>query len=328
MNEQKGFLDRQPGFIQFMIFGLLIFACSAICVQISFVLIKPLFGIDGADLLITKATNHPEELKGSMNEINALKFIQLFSSLGMFLFPGLIFGLTKNVGGDFLKLKTKTSAKMILLAMAIIFLSAPIVNEIYLLNKQLDPKAFGQIGKLLTDSEKQNEMLTTVFLYMPGVTDFLINIFIIALIPAIAEELFFRGVLQQFFKTTFKNAHVAVWLTAIVFSLFHADFNGFIPRVFLGALLGYLFVWGNSLWVNIGAHFINNASQVVMVYLFQSGISSFDAQSDENSPWYVTLIFTIVMIALLIIFYRKRFVEIIPEPDHTFNAFTTSDNNG
>ncbi len=326
MLEQKGFLDRQPGFFQFMIFGFLIFALSAICVQSAFVAIKPLFGIDGADLLITKASSHPEELKGSMNEINALKFIQLFSSLGMFLFPALIFGLTKNIGGDFLKLKTKISGVMILLAMAIIFLSAPIVNEIYNLNKLLDPNAFGEFGKLLTQSEKQNEMLTNLFLYMPGVTDFLINIFVIALIPAIAEELFFRGVLQQFFKAAFKNVHVAVWTTAIVFSLFHMDFYGFIPRIFLGALLGYLFVWGNSLWVNIGAHFINNASQVVMVYLFQSGISSYDAQSDENSPWYVTLIFTVVMIGLIIVFYRKRFIEIIPEPNQTINSLISSDN--
>ena len=85
--------------------------------------------------------------------------------------------------------------------------------------------------------------------------------------------------------------------------------------MFLGALLGYLFVWSNSLLVNIGAHFINNASQVVMVYLFQSGLISYDAQQDESMPWYITIIFSLLMFGLLIIVYRKRVIEKEPEPE-------------
>lgn len=314
MIEQKGFLNRQPVFMQLTILVFLVFACTFIFTIASMMLVGPLYGIDGADTLILKATENPDALKGNRNEVNAIKLIQLFSTIGTFLIPALIFGFTKGMGSDYLKLKTKTSLLMVVLGMATIFLSAPLVNEIYNLNKMANPEWFGSFGKGFLESEKKNALLTGLFLFMPKAQDFMINIFVIALLPAIAEELFFRGVIQQLFKEWFKNIHVAVWSTAMLFSFIHLDFYGFIPRVFLGALLGYLFVWGNSLWVNIGAHFINNASQVVMVYLFQSGITSYDAQQDESMPWYITIIFSLLMIGLLIIVYLKRVIEKEPEP--------------
>ena len=278
-------------------------------------LVGPVYDIDGADSLILKATENPDALKGNMNEVNALKLIQLLSTIGTFLIPALIFGFTKGLGSDYLKLKSKTSMLMVLMGMAAIFLSAPLVNEIYTLNKMITPEWFGSLGKGFLESEKKNKLLTDLFLFMPNAPDLMINIFVIALIPAIAEELFFRGIIQQLFKEGFRNIHVSVWLTAVLFSFIHLDFYGFIPRVFLGALLGYLFVWGNSLWVNIGAHFINNASQVVMVYLFQSGLISYNAQQDESMPWYITIIFSIMMFGLLIIVYRNRVIEKEPEPE-------------
>ena len=118
------------------------------------ILVGPLFGIDGADALILKATENPEGLKKNMNEVNALKLIQLFSTIGTFLIPALIFGFTKSSGFDFLKLKTKTTGLIILSGMAAIFLSAPLVNEIYNLNKLIDPEWFGSIGKGFIESEE------------------------------------------------------------------------------------------------------------------------------------------------------------------------------
>lgn len=311
MIEQKSFLNRQPIFMQLMILVFLVFACTFIFTVASMMLVGPLYGIDGADSLILKATENPDEIKGNINEVNAIKLIQLFSTIGTFLIPAFIFGLTKGMGSDFLKLKTKTSVLMVALGMAAIFFSAPLVNEIYNLNKKISPDWFGSFGKGFLESEEKNKLLTDLFLFMPGIQDLFINLIVIALLPAVAEEFFFRGIIQQLFKEAFKNIHVAIWITAALFSFIHMDFFGFIPRVFLGALLGYLFVWGNSLWVNIGAHFINNASQVVMVYLFQSGIISFNAQQDESTPWYITLIFSIIMAVLLILVYRKR--EILKE---------------
>ena len=315
MIEQKGFLNRQPVFIQLMLLLFLVFACTYIFTIAAMMLVGPLFGIDGADTLLTKVMKDSEGIKENGNDVNAIKLIQLFSTIGTFLIPALIFGLTKGIGIDFLKIKTKPSILMLGLGMALIFLSAPLVNEIYTLNKMIDPEWLGGLGKGFLESEKGNKLLTDLFLCMPKAQDLIINVFVIALIPAIAEELFFRGVIQQLLRESFKSVHLSIWITAMLFSFIHLDFYGFIPRVLLGALLGYLFFWSNSMLVNIGAHFINNASQVIMVYLFQSGIISFDAQSDESMPWSITLLFSLIMLGLLIIVYRKRVIEKKTEPE-------------
>jgi membrane protease YdiL (CAAX protease family) len=99
--------------------------------------------------------------------------------------------------------------------------------------------------------------------------DYLSNLFFIAVIASIAEEVFFRGVLQQLLSKHFKNEHVGVWLTAIVFSLMHLQFYGFLPRVMLGAMLGYLFVFTRNLWIPILIHFLNNALVVTFNFFLR-----------------------------------------------------------
>ena len=96
----------------------------------------------------------------------------------------------------------------------------------------------------------------------------------IALLPALGEELMFRGVLQRLFHDWTKNIHVSIFLAALVFGLFHLQFYGLLPRVFLGMVLGYLFYWTGSLWVPIFVHFMNNASAVIAAYFESTGATS------------------------------------------------------
>lgn len=165
---------------------------------------------------------------------------------------------------------------------------------------------------------------------MPSFQDFMINILIVAVVPAVAEELFFRGVLQQLIKEASKSSHLAVWMTAVLFSAFHFDITGFIPRVLLGALLGYVFLWSGNLLVSMTGHFINNAAQVVLVYLFQTGNISYDASGDEPTPFYITVIFTLAMIATIYFFYKKRVMvkEEIPTTDSTIDSMMPPGENG
>jgi hypothetical protein len=101
----------------------------------------------------------------------------------------------------------------------------------------------------------------------------LLNLFICAALPAIGEEFFFRGTLQQLFNQWFKNKHVAIIVTAFLFSAIHLQFYGFIPRFLLGLYLGYLFVWTGSLWAPIFAHFLHNGISVGIQYFAnQQGI--------------------------------------------------------
>jgi membrane protease YdiL (CAAX protease family) len=93
-----------------------------------------------------------------------------------------------------------------------------------------------------------------------------VTIFVLAVIPAISEEMIFRGVLQQIVCRIFRSGHAGIWITAIFFSAIHLQFFGFIPRLILGLSFGYLFFWSRNLWLPVIAHFINNSVPVLMSY--------------------------------------------------------------
>ena len=143
------------------------------------------------------------------------------------------------------------------------------------------------------------------FLMCDGMGRLLVNLFVLALTPAICEELLFRGVLQQVLVKCVKNVHVAVWLTAAIFSIMHGDVFAFLPRFMLGALLGYLFYYGGSLWVNVMAHFTNNAIVVLTYLLINKGVVAYEYAETFNSPWYLALAGTSLAILLFWFFYKK-----------------------
>jgi membrane protease YdiL (CAAX protease family) len=115
--------------------------------------------------------------------------------------------------------------------------------------------------------------------------------------------LFFRGVLLSWLKDSFRNKHLAVWLSAIVFSAIHIQFFGFFPRMLLGAYLGYLFLWTGSLWTSVLAHFLNNAIVVITAFLFNIGYiaTNYDMENSGENGWLVALSFgvTVVLIGYL-----------------------------
>lgn len=141
-----------------------------------------------------------------------------------------------------------------------------------------------------------------------GFGNFLIGFIVVAALPAVGEELAFRGMLQPALKKLTGNIHIAIWITAVLFSAFHFQFLGFIPRIFLGALFGYLMHWSGNLWIPVIAHFINNGLSVTMIYLNQLGITSFDAESSESAPMPLVILGGILS-AGLIYFLKKRFSE-------------------
>ncbi|MGK7391446.1 MAG: CPBP family intramembrane glutamic endopeptidase [Candidatus Cyclobacteriaceae bacterium M2_1C_046] len=133
---------------------------------------------------------------------------------------------------------------------------------------------------------------------------FLLGFLVIAILPAIGEELVFRGFLQNYLHGAFSNVHVAIWLSAILFSAIHIQFYGFVPRMLLGALFGYLYYWSGNLWIPIVAHLFHNGFTIVMVYLYQLGTLKYDIESATSTPWYIVLLFSVITFFLLRYFYR------------------------
>ncbi|HRX00091.1 MAG TPA: CPBP family intramembrane metalloprotease [Cyclobacteriaceae bacterium] len=147
--------------------------------------------------------------------------------------------------------------------------------------------------------------LTTYLTTFNSFENFLLAFAVIALIPGIGEELVFRGMLQPELQRATGNIHAAIWISAIMFSAIHLQFFGFIPRMLLGVLFGYLYYWSGNIVVPMLAHFVNNGFSLLMVYLYQLGIISINMESGESAPLFMVALFTIITFGLLL--YLKKF---------------------
>jgi hypothetical protein len=127
---------------------------------------------------------------------------------------------------------------------------------------------------------------------------------VIAIVPAIGEEFLFRGIVQNLLLNVSRNIHLSIWISAFLFSAIHFQFFGFVPRMLLGALFGYLYFWSGNLLYPIAAHFINNGFTLLMIYLFRSDVINFDIESTESVPITTVLIFGVITTALLY-YFRK-----------------------
>lgn len=143
--------------------------------------------------------------------------------------------------------------------------ASPLIDLSYRFNVWIIPEGSWLEG-LFKPLEEGGETVTKAILQMDDLPGFLLNMLIIAILPALGEELAFRGVLQNQLAKSFKNIHLAVWVGALLFSAYHMQFYGFIPRMLMGALFGYLVIWTGSLWPSILAHLMNNGTAVYIAW--------------------------------------------------------------
>lgn len=154
--------------------------------------------------------------------------------------------------------------------------------------------------------EEQAEVLTQMMTRFDNKVDLGLALIVIAVVPAVGEELLFRGLIQNQLGGITKNAHVAIWLAAIIFSAFHFQFYGFVPRMLLGALFGYLYYWSGNLLVPIFAHLMNNGLTLILLYMYQHGAIEFDIESETSVP-FTNIIFSLVLVVALIFYFKRYF---------------------
>lgn len=161
-------------------------------------------------------------------------------------------------------------------------------------------------------SEKQLKILTEHLTNFTSPTHFILAFVVIAIIPAIGEELLFRGLIQNLFRRATKNHHVAIWLTGFIFAAIHMQFFGLFPRMFLGVVFGYLYHWSGKLSVAMIAHLVNNGLALILMYLSQNGTLDVSPEQMETSaPWTAIVGFAAISGYCLFIFYKK----FKPEPN-------------
>jgi hypothetical protein len=131
------------------------------------------------------------------------------------------------------------------------------------------------------------------------------SLIVLAALPAIFEEMLFRGCLQKVMVSLTRNAFIGIFITSFLFSAVHFSYYGFLPRLFLGLMLGYIFYYSKNLWLNIAAHFINNAYAVTGMYvLSRSGKLTTDVL-EETFPWYYGVIGGVIFIYLFLQFKKE-----------------------
>ena len=239
--------------------------------------------------------------------INMLKIFQIGISIGWFVIPTLVLARLENSNWlGYLKLNTVVPVLLIAITMLLMFASAPLLDYSVELNKAMKlPDFLRGLEIWMKNKEDEAAKFTMQLLEMKTIPVLALNLFMLALIPAVGEELTFRACLQKFFGKMIGNHHLAIWITAIIFSAIHLQFYGFIPRMFLGALFGYLFFWSKSIWLPMLAHFVNNATAVITAYVYQrKGISLENLEAGSPSQSYIYLI-SFVGTALLMWFFYK-----------------------
>jgi len=243
--------------------------------------------------------------KDDIGALNALKFLQVFTTIGSMIIPAWFFPqVIGQDSGNFIQAKRSFNRIHLVLAVAVILACIPFVSWLIEWNSQVQLPA--ELGEAMKEAQKSTEDLTKAFTASTTVSGLLLNILVIALIPAIAEEMLFRGALQQFIFYCFKNKHSAIISTAIIFSAIHLDFYGFFPRFALGVVLGYLFAYSGSLWPSVLAHFINNLLTLLALHFHWSETGYEFLAEDYQFPVYLVIVSILLTAGLIYLMYTRR----------------------
>jgi len=261
------------------------------------------FGFFGSEML--------DYVKEGMNLTDpeflpVLQYLQIINTLGLFIIPPLVFAfLVSRFPIPYLSLKRSPAFVSTVAGIAVIIAILPFIHWIAGINEMLTlPDWLSGIENWMKRSEDQAKEMLEIFLGTTTITGLSLNLLMIAVLPAIGEELLFRGVLLRLFREWTKNPHIAVLISAFLFSALHLQFYGFLPRFILGIVLGYLFVWTRSVWVPILVHFVNNGVAVVAAWYFARGNIDRDIESIGEVDQPIVILSSLVMVLVMLTMIR------------------------
>lgn len=305
MIEKRPIFYNFPAYLKILTFALFVLTSLIIVLLLGILIALPFYGGSISDLT---------EIQGDYSDpaiVSMMKYLQIISQVGLFLIPPIVFAflINRDVWGYLHLKKTPYTVALIIGALALIA-SAPFVGWLAEINNLLDlPDWMSGVEAWMQESETETREMMESFLSTTSTSGFIVNLIMIAIIPGIGEELFFRGVVLRLFREWTKNIHLAVIISSILFSAFHLQFYGFLPRLFLGMFLGYLFVWSGNLWIPVIVHFINNAFAVVYMYnanLLEQPVSLESVAVSDNPVMIIGSILIFAMLMAVFWKYQKK----------------------
>lgn len=244
-----------------------------------------------------------------MQNPGTLRLIQALSAVFSFLMPALILAwLCSNSYLTYLSLDKAPSIKVFGVVLLALLLFNPTISVMALLNQELVLPPFLQsVEAWMKAKELEMEAIVNLLIQDQSPGALFANLLVIALLAALTEEILFRGAIQRIFEKWTSNHHLVIWMAAIVFSAIHMQFYGFIPRMLIGAYLGYLLYWSKSMWVPIFAHFLNNAIAVFVSRdtTSNSTVKEFISGEIEKEHLLSYTIFAIITFILFCILNKK-----------------------
>jgi uncharacterized protein len=299
MGDNKGYLsfsERSP-VVQLGISFLIVSASGmAIMTALSIAGIA-LFGVD---IHLLDGFN----LSAGKNEIAFLRYLLIVQQVSLFIIPGLIIRYLMKPSLPGIKNDLSLpSAGDVILVVILAFTLFPITSFTGRLNSEMNlPQWLSGVDTWINEKEDSIGQLLDSLMKQNSAGMMALNLIVIAILPALGEELIFRGVLQKILSNVFRKRYLSVWITAFFFSFVHFQFFGFLPRLILGLAFGYLYFWSGSLWLPIIAHFVNNAVPTIGAYLYGWETYNTDSGALTGKDLFgliLPLTITIVILALI-----------------------------
>jgi CAAX amino terminal protease family. len=233
---------------------------------------------------------------------NAIMAVQVVSTFLMFFVPIHFFAaICYRKPFKYLGFNFRFNAKQVLLLIGILILTFPLSGALSTLTKIIPiPEYWAAKFKAMEVAREAEE---AALININSFSKYIISLFVIALLPAIFEETFFRGGLQNLLTRWFKGPWMAIIITGIIFSLVHLSYYGFFVRFALGVVLGFVFYYSGSLWLSIFFHFLFNGVQVTALYIMtMNGVK--DKNVEDSFPLWAGIISL-----LLLFFLFKKFKQ-------------------
>ena len=297
MEENNEYL--KPGYALFMLF-IFVLAGFLVAQLAAALTLTPFFNLSNMGELITKLSNptqYPE--------------VRLPLLLSQGVSAGVLFIVTPLVYMRYFKMnvyevlgtKKQWNLNALFIAFAIVFVAFPSISFVYEWNMTWNIP--GEFGAWATAQEEQLKILTAFLLKMDSFSDFLLTFLVVAVIAGVGEELLFRGLIQTHLGFLISNPHIVIWITALFFGVFHLQFYGVVPRVLLGALMGYLFYWSGNIKYSMIAHITNNGFQVVFAYIMIKNGDPVVVDEEVSFPFYLTILSFCLTIFMLLVFKKS-----------------------
>ena len=239
--------------------------------------------------------------KSNPQDLNSLRFMQISSQLFTFVFPPIAYAfLVKEKPVNALGLKN-VKILWFLIGTAMIFAIMPLNSILAEWNAGLKlPESLSALEQMMKQMQESASAMIEKFVSVDTIGGLMLNLFMIAGLAALGEELLFRSIIQTSLIKICKNAHVGILIASAIFSFIHLEFYGFVPRLILGMLLGYMFYFLGSIWIPMLMHFLNNGTVVLIYFLNNKGITNIDVDTFGQTSIPVLIVSIVVMIVLFL----------------------------